>query len=427
MRKRSHTFDIGMKSAVDRRLFLKSAGIALGMGLSMMSEANSNRASADVKTFRSIDPVKVKVDPEKLAKAIVFIDTEVKAGSIPGAALVATRRGRKFVEHYCGSYRNLDGTDKPFECTVSSPLFSFSKGISATVAVMAHQDGLIDYDLPAQTYIPEFTGGGKEAITLRHLLTHSAGIPSVPIALVGTEDQWRAYIKTLCAASIEWPVGSRTAYHGISGLFVVAEAIRRVSDMKPWDLICRERLFKPIGAQSFSFGPFPADFPVAVIPAYFKSINPSKNSFIGHPAGGCFGTVDDMLRLLNLIVAGGKWHGHRLIKPEPLKEMLTVQYAVEIAKAVNDGKAPAHEPWGLGWLVRGTAPRCEGGPWFGFGDSKSPTLFGHAGVETVYGDGDPARDLAFVFIMTDKPRDATEATRLRREVSNLLQDAVIES
>lgn len=411
---------------IDRRRFLKCAGAAaVGVGLPGCATMDRKRLVAEGEVFPAIDPAKVNVDARILAKAVAFIEAEVKAGSVPGAALVATRRGRKFVGHYCGAYRSPDGTDKPFDRMVSSPLFSFSKGISATVAVMAHQDGLIDYDVPVSTYIPEFKGGGKEAITLRHLLTHSAGIPSVRDASVITEEQWRDFVKTVCSAPIEWPVGSRTAYHGVSGMFVVAEAVRRVSDMKPWDAICRERLFAPIGARSLSFGQLPPDYPVAVAPSYFIALD--KYKLAGHPAGGCFGTVDDMLRILNLIVHGGSWHGETLIKPETLKEMLTVQYAAQIAKAVAKGQPPAHEPWGLGWLIRGTVPECGAAHWFGFGDSKSPTLFGHAGVETVYGDGDPARQLAYVFIMTDKPRNATESTRLRREVSNRLQDAVTES
>jgi CubicO group peptidase (beta-lactamase class C family) len=375
----------------------------------------------EAEEFPRIEPAEARVDAEKLAKAVAFVEAEVKAGSMPGAALVATRGGRKFVEHYCGTYRGFDGADKPFGPGVSSALFSFSKGISATVAVMAHQDGLIDYDVPVSTYIPEFKGGGKDVITLRHLLTHSAGIPSVNSGPASTDEEWAAFLKTVCAAEIEWPVGSKCAYHAVSGMFVVAEAVRRVSGMKSWNDICRERLFEPIGAKSLAFGPFPADIPRAVTPGYFTS---DKNGLGGHPAGGCFGTVDDMLRVLNLIVWGGTW-GRSLLRPEARKEMLTVQYADQIAKAVAEGKTPVHESWGLGWLVRGTAPSNPAGYWFGFGDSKSPTLFGHAGVDTVYGDGDPARDLAYVFIITDKARNAEEATRLRREVSNLLQDAVL--
>lgn len=410
-------------SAVPRRSFLKLAlATAAGSMASGCVTRSGSPCDAGHVVFPTTKPSSVDVDPKKLASALDFIDAEVGAGSMPGAALVATRRGAKFVEHYCGRYSGLDGTDHPFDHRVANPLFSFSKGISATVAVMAHQDGLIDYDVPVSTYVPEFQGGGKDCITLRHLLTHSAGIPSIGGGSVLTEEQWGKFLKTVCAASIEWPVGSQTAYHGTSGMFVVAEAVRRVSGMKSWNDICRERLFDPIGAQTLTFAEPAKTHPAASVPGYFTSMD--KFGLAGHPAGGCFGTVDDMLRVLNLLIGGGSWQGKQILKPDALQEMLTVQYSAQIAEAVAKGQSPAHESWGLGWLVRGIAPKCPAAHWFGFGDSRSPTLFGHAGVDTIYGDGDPARQLAYVLVMTGKPRDAEESTRLRREVSNRLQAAV---
>jgi CubicO group peptidase (beta-lactamase class C family) len=399
-----------------RRSFMKiAAALSVGPALPAWSES----------VFAPTSPADLHVDAEKLAGVVAFIEAEIAAGTIPGAALVATRRGRKFVEHFSGTYRDASGEDKPYHPGVASPLFSFSKGIAATVAMMVKQEGLIDFDVPVSTYIPEYIGGGKDGTTLRHLLTHAAGIPGVSHKAVDTEAEWNAYLAKLCAAEVEWPVGSRTGYHGLSGIFVVAEAIRRVSGMKSWESICRERLFEPLGAESFTFAPPRGDGPVSVLPDYFDSIAPGANGIRAHPAGGAFGTADDMLRVLNMIVQGGTWQGKTLLQPEALKEMLTVQYADNIAKDVAAGRSPTHEPWGIGWLVRGTAPKCDAGPWFGFGDGTSPTLFGHAGVDTIYGVGDPARELAFVFAMTHKLPSAEESTRLRREVSNRLQDAVV--
>ena len=398
-----------------RRTLLKYAA-ATSLAAAMPAWALETPAPPPHQAFNPITPEQVGVDTKKLARAVAFIEAEIAAGTIPGAALVATRKGRKFVEHFSGTYRDASGEDKPFHPGVASPLFSFSKGLGATVAVMVKQDGLIDFDVPVSTYIPEYTGGGKDATTLRHLLTHSAGIPGVTHGAVDTEEAWQAYLEKVCAAQVEWPVGSRTAYHGLSGLFLVAESVRRVSGMKPWDAICRERLFDPIGAKSFTFAPPRGDAPVSVLPGYFDSIAPGSNGIGAHPAGGAFGTTDDMLRVLNMIQQGGSWQGKMLLTPYALKEMLAVQYADAIAKDVAEGRSPAHEPWGLGWLVRGTAPRCDAGAWFGFG---------HAGVDTIYGVGDPARDLAFVFAMTRKLPSAEESTRIRREVSNLLQDSVL--
>lgn len=409
---------------ITRRTFLEYLGVAVaGTGISGCAILSHGQEHVYPHAFPVVEPDAVKVDPVRLQNALQFIDSEVNAGSIPGAALVAIRNGRKFAEQYFGIYHDLDGTDKPYHPGVSSPLFSFSKGITATIAVMAHQEGLIDYDFPVSKYIPEFANNGKETVTLRHLLTHSAGIPSITGGPVYTEEQWNAFLTTVCNAPSEWPAGSRTAYHGVSAMFVVAEAIRRVLGMQPWDDICRTRLFEPLGTGPMGFDQPNLTLPAARIPAYFNSID--SFSLGGHPAGGCFGTADDMLRILHLIVGGGVWKGRTLLKNDAWQEMLRVQYAREIAAAETDGQVPAHETWGLGWLVRGNAKTCGAAHWFGFGDSQSPTLFGHAGVDTVYGVGDPVRALAFVFIMTDRPKDAEESTRLRREVSNRLQNAVL--
>lgn len=399
-----------------RRTALKS--------LSLAAIAAALPAGAGDPVFPRVAPADEGADPGKIADLLAFIDAEIAAGSMPGALLVAARHGRIFAEHYAGTYRDANGADNPVSAAAAHPLFSFSKGIAGTVAALVKQDGLIDFDGPVSRYIPEYTGGGKEGTTVQHLLTHAAGIPGESHGPVEAEEQWNAYLAQLCAAEAVWKPGERTGYHGLSGMFLVAEIIRRVLDRQPWETICRERLFDPIGAR-FTFAPESAGGPVAVAPGYFESIAPGKNGIGAHPAGGVFGTPEDMLRLLQMIVQGGTWNGRAVLQPETWAELLTAQYADQIAGAVAAGRAPAHEPWGIGWLVRGAAPRCDGGPWFGFGDGTSPTLFGHAGVDTVFGVGDPARDLAFVFLMTAKLKDAAESTRIRREVSNRLQAALI--
>ena len=151
-----------MRDDMNRRQFIQYTGAAaLSAASAAGCAAMGHERWAEDGVFPPAEPGRDGISAERVVKAVEFIDAEIEAGAIPGAALVATRRGRKFVEHYAGTYRSPDGTDQPFHRMVSSPLFSFSKGISATVVVMAHQDGLVDYDVPVSRYIPEFTGGGK--------------------------------------------------------------------------------------------------------------------------------------------------------------------------------------------------------------------------------------------------------------------------
>lgn len=264
-------------------------------------------------------PTDVNIDPVVLQRVIAYLDGEFAAGSFPGAALVATRHRETFIEQYWGSYCNAKGEELPFDGSVINMLYSGSKGISSTVVMMAWQDGLIDLDVPLSTYIPGFTGGGKDGITIRHLLTHSAGMPTSPFGSLATDELWEQAVQACCAAAVEWEPGSRTSYHAATGMFLAAEAVRRVTPGYPqWGEICRQRLFEALGATSFSFEipsptlpvawtPWPKSIPA---PITTETFNPFRR-----PGGGCMGRIEDLLKLLHLHLNKGEWEGRTLLEP----------------------------------------------------------------------------------------------------------------
>ncbi len=395
-----------------RREFMVHTGCMAG-GMLLAGEARAS--SGPPEPFRHVKPGKAGVDPKKLDALAAYLDARVKDGTFPGAGIMGIRKGKVFLEYYCGTFRATDGVERAFAADVRVPVFSFSKAITATVVVMAHQEGLIEYDAPVVRYLPEFAPNGKDAVTVRHLLTHSAGIPNAKMGNPATEAEWVACVKELCAAELEWAPGSRTQYHGATGAFLAAEVVRRVSNMKPWPAICRERLFDPIGASSFSFAQPETPSARDAFDATFR---------LGHPAGGAAGTILDILRVVQLHLDGGVWKGRRLIQPAAFKEMHTVQYAAEIAKDHAAGVTPRHEPWGLGWLLRGEGPKPGAAYWFGFGDNPHPSVFGHAGIDTILGVGDPATATGYAFAVTKTLNDAEKATHVRKEVANRVFEAV---
>lgn len=401
-----------------RREFLKCAAA----GLAVAGRACAQDALPPREALATVAPEAVGVDPALLQQAVDFVSETVAAKTVPGAALVATRGGRIFLEKYWGVCSGVDRDGVPYDGNTQNFVYSFSKAVTATVVVMAHQDGLVDYDAPVMKYIPEFTGGGKEAVTVRHVLTHSAGLTAAPVAPVLGEDEWKAAMAALCAMDTEWEPGSRTGYHGVSGMLIAADIVRRVSGNRPWNDLCRERLFDPLGAD-LTFAPPRADAPLAVVPppkTHPWPVDTKHMPFLGHPSGGAVARPSGMLRLLNLHLAGGVWNGKQLIQPAALAEMHRVQYQAEIDAALRDGKTPKHEYWGLGWLLRGTT--TEG--WFGFGNIASPRTFGHAGIDTVIGVADPGRDTALVFLTTASPGESANTMRLRNTVTNRVMAAV---
>ena len=318
--------------------------------------------------------------------------------------------------------RTAAGRDETtaLDAGVQHMLYSFSKAISATAIVLAHQRKLIDYDAPIHAYIPEYRGGYKDATTIRHLLTHSAGIPNCPIGAVYTPEEWRTGIEACCAAPVEWEPGSKTEYHGTSAMFLAAEATRHALGMATWEEVCRELVFEPLGAKSLTFR-VPEAAPLAVTPQPKElpaALDSTSFKMLGHPGAGCFGRLEDVLRVLELHLNGGLWHGRALIAADELREMHRVQYEAQIALAQKNGAKPAHLPWGLGWMIR---RHLSTDHWFGLGHIASPRTFGHAGIDTLIGIGEPDRRTAMVFVTTGAPNPSGPNTaRIRNTVTDLV-------
>ena len=300
-----------------------------------------------------------------------FVDGEFAAKTLPGALLAVTHRRKLVLEKSWGTYCSRTERTVPCDSQMVNMCYSVSKLIASTVVVIAQQKGMFDYDTPVSKYIPEFQGGGKDTITVRHLLTHSAGLPSVPLKAVDSPAKWQTAVATLCAAKVEWEPGSKSVYHGLTGHFLAAEVVRRCSANKPWEDLCHELLFDPIGAKSLTYQVPPASVPVAGTPMPVEgayNIAGFNDGIAGHPAGGALGTASDLLKVLHLHLNDGEWDGKRLIDPEALRQMHTVQYAAQIDAAIQAGKPPAYDAWGLGLLLRGPGPARGGHGWFGLSE-----------------------------------------------------------
>ncbi len=356
--------------------------------------------------------------------ADLLADT-VRDGLSPGAALVASGKGVVKIQQACGTYCSLRERAAHLTLETLHPLYSFSKLITGTVVAMTIQAGRLDYGDPVSKHIPEFMGEGREKVTLRHCLTHAAGLAKAPSSAVSDEAGWKAAVEKLCQYPLEWTPGSRTSYHGWSGAFLAAECVRRVSGGRPWPELCREKLFAPLGAKTLSFEWPEADQPWALVPqpnAEKPLPKSGKEAFssMGQPGAGCLGTLPDALKVLQLHLQEGVWNAKRLIPREVFRQMHTNQFEREIATARAAGVPSTFEPWGLGLLLRGDGPATASHQWFGFADQASPRTFGHAGIDTLIGVGDLQSQVALVFATTNSPKPPAKTISLRNQVTNFV-------
>src|SRR6056297_4009312 len=107
-----------------------------------------------------------------------------KRSAVGGAAVTVYHRGELVVDVWTG---DRDATGHPWEHDTMAMSFSTTKGVVATVVHRLVDRGLLSYDEPVATWWPEFAAHGQGAITLRHLLTHQAGMHRVRNLVDGAE------------------------------------------------------------------------------------------------------------------------------------------------------------------------------------------------------------------------------------------------
>jgi CubicO group peptidase (beta-lactamase class C family) len=409
--------------AISRRTFLGAVGFGALSLRSLAQEAaptTMKRIAMPSEVFGTISPAAAGFSDDVTAKISTYLKAQIAAGVIPGACVAAMRHGKVFLEEHFGVYCSRTDHDAPYDGAVLHPYHSCSKMVSATVVMLAAQDGLVDIDAPVMKYIPEFGNNGKEVITIRQLMSHGAGIPKDPLKhmIVNTEAGWQTVLAAICAMPLQWAPGSRTEYHGFTGMFIAAEAVRRGSNNKPWQQICQERLFTPLGMSTFTFDEPPLDAPLACIgrlPNPAKQWKDQVDHFGDAPAAGIKGSLADLLKLVKFHSEKGVWEGKTLLQEKYWTDMHTLQYAGKPAPAAGQ---PGFQNWGLGMMLRGTTPTGDG--WFGLRNLTNPHIFSHAGTDIALAVGDPDSDTQIALILTDSPKTKPEATDIRNTMTDTI-------
>ena len=143
-----------------------------------------------------------------------FVENFARRDELGGACCVY-RNGTKVVDLWAG-VRNRE-TGEPWEADTMVLVNSATKGLAAMTLALAHSRGILDYDERVCTYWPEFAQQGKEAVTVRQLLAHQAGLFAIdePVDVETVADLDRL-ANVLARQKPVWEPGTRQAYHAIS-------------------------------------------------------------------------------------------------------------------------------------------------------------------------------------------------------------------
>ena len=269
------------------------------------------------------------LDPARLAKIDAAIDRAIAARRLPGA-VVWVEHGSG---HYCKAYgrRALVPAVETMTGDTIFDVASLTKVLATVPAVMLlWERGRIKLDEPVQSCIPEFTGGGKERITVRQLLTHTSGLPEG----ISTHPPWQGAataIRMVCALKLQAPPG-RDFLYSDANFILLGEIAARLAHM-PLNEFCAGEIYQPLKMLDTGFLPgqdkLPRIAPTGQVGGVMLRgvVHDPAARFMGGVAGhaGLFTTAPDLARFARMMLNLGQLDGVRILKPDTVKMMTSVQ------------------------------------------------------------------------------------------------------
>ena len=339
----------------------------------------------------------------------------------PALAICVRRGGHVVLDRAIGHARGNGPDDPPYgprELATPDTLFSLFSASKVVTAMLVHaldDEGLLHLDDAVVEYVPEFGVNGKSKITVRHVLTHTAGLPIVPSENVDLDllaDPAKIQ-QLICAAKPRSIAGRRLAYHALTGGYILQLVIERVTG-KTLRQVHEEHIRKPLKLKGFNYGVAPEDIPNV---AEHSITGPSANGPHGAllkrslgvthqeaieasndprwltavvPSGNVTATAEETSRFFECLLRGGEYDGVRVFDRRTVHRATAEQTYLELDTVLM---LPIR--YGMGFMLGGKHSVL-----FGFDTEHA---YGHLGFTNVVCWADPARDVSVAFMNTGKP------------------------
>jgi len=282
----------------------------------------------------------------QIAGLAELLEQNIADGTERGASVCVIRDGEVLADLW-GGWADLDQT-VAWERDTIVPVWSISKVMTNLAVLVLVDRGLLDVEAPVATYWPEFAAGGKESVTVAHLLAHASGVSgwAAPVTVEDVYD-WERSTAMLAAQEPWWTPGSAPGYHLLNQGHLVGEVIRRITGDMPGRWFARE-IAEPLGAD-FHIG-LAAEHDHRVSPVSPPKMLEIDNSvvtpdgvtirtFTGPflhaseanterwrraevPAANGHGNARSIARVQSLISHGGEVDGVRLLSAETIERIL---------------------------------------------------------------------------------------------------------
>jgi CubicO group peptidase (beta-lactamase class C family) len=300
--------------------------VIVGLGLGTSGCASAKPAPSATSSVAAVSPSAALRDT-----LTTILRAGIRDSAFPGAVAVVGTKDSVLAAVSAGQ---LDWQPSPAtSLTTIWDMASLTKVVALTSAMMLlTESGQVDLNAPVQRYVPEFTGRGKENITVRHLLTHSSGLPAWRPLYKEAEDPAAAMALAIATPPDTTP-GIRMVYSDL-GAIILGEIVKRVSGQR-FDAFVSERVFAPLGMRESLFRPAEnlrdRIAPTEVDPwrqRHLRGEVHDENAFAlgGISAhAGLFSTAADLVRLARMYLSGGTLDGRRLVSTATIDRFTAVQ------------------------------------------------------------------------------------------------------
>lgn len=292
----------------------------------------------------SAPPAPSALDHARFADADVAIRRAIDEHKLPGAVFHLERDGDSYEQAY-GSLSYEPGAAAVNRATVFDAA-SLTKVLATAPAVlMLAEEGRIELDARLADYFPECANGGKEAITIRQLLTHSSGLPSGLPAKPAWHGDAAAHALA-CNTKVTNAPGTLFRYSDINYV-LLGQLVQRLSGM-PLDQFARSRIYSPLRMQDTGYLPLARGVAAGAIAPTQQGARPGSvtahadlapgqllQGVVHDPtarrmdgvagSAGVFTSAHDVARYARMLLNGGELDGVRILRPDSVRLLTTVQ------------------------------------------------------------------------------------------------------